>query len=561
MLLTWGYVLLLAAWVGGNPPFAAPDESAHYVRAVSLAGGDLVGLPAPDADFPHLSPAQAAVVSQQTRRVTLPPGLSPQGWSCFVGRPGRSAACLESQQPSTEATTELATVGTYQPALYLLPGLSARAAAHPIAANLAGRLAAALTCMLLLAAAVAVSGRREAGPWPLVGIALAVTPMVLFTASALNPSGAEIVGMVAFLVAMLRLGRDREASIGAWSLAMVAGATVCLSRSLGPLWVAGGLALLPAWYGVPRMRALVAHRRRRTFALLGVLAAATVANVAYEASYGPALQLDLIPSGADVTRAAVWTGDALVRQAMGVFGYAEVTPPVEVHVLWRLTFAGAFLLALALGRTRQRIVLLVVTAGVVTVTTALEIALFAPTGFHVQGRHVLPAAVMVPMLVGDVLAERLRGRRTAVAAAVFGVIGLIQAAAWYANARRAAVGVLGTWAFPLAPDWQPVGGWVPWLLLAAVGALLISGAGMWPMAHHRQPRRSRGQRLARRSIPDFPGIGHRPSQPPTLCPSAVRHAEEPPSEDQRRARRRHHRQAERDRPRRAGRRGHQRRGR
>ena len=37
LLAAWA--LLLAAWVVGNPPFAAPDEAQHFVRAVAMSEG------------------------------------------------------------------------------------------------------------------------------------------------------------------------------------------------------------------------------------------------------------------------------------------------------------------------------------------------------------------------------------------------------------------------------------------------------------------------------------------------------------------------------------------
>lgn len=55
--LILGWVLLACAWVFGNPPFAAPDEADHFVRAVGIAEGHLVGVPAPEARI-GASPAE-----------------------------------------------------------------------------------------------------------------------------------------------------------------------------------------------------------------------------------------------------------------------------------------------------------------------------------------------------------------------------------------------------------------------------------------------------------------------------------------------------------------------
>ena len=41
--LVLGWAALAVAWVFANPPFAAPDEDDHYVRAVSVGGGQVIG--------------------------------------------------------------------------------------------------------------------------------------------------------------------------------------------------------------------------------------------------------------------------------------------------------------------------------------------------------------------------------------------------------------------------------------------------------------------------------------------------------------------------------------
>ena len=43
ILVGLAYVLLTAAWAVGNPPFAAPDEWAHQLRAIGVGRGDLIG--------------------------------------------------------------------------------------------------------------------------------------------------------------------------------------------------------------------------------------------------------------------------------------------------------------------------------------------------------------------------------------------------------------------------------------------------------------------------------------------------------------------------------------
>src|SRR3954471_20758844 len=86
------YALLVAAWIVGNPPAAAPDEWSHYLRAVSLGHGQLLGTPygreggmaiVGQTRPPFLDEKtyedEVAWVAQNTRKVHIPAGLTP-GW-------------------------------------------------------------------------------------------------------------------------------------------------------------------------------------------------------------------------------------------------------------------------------------------------------------------------------------------------------------------------------------------------------------------------------------------------------------------------------------------------
>src|SRR5580692_4273128 len=69
------YAALAIAWAMTNPPFAAPDEANHYLRAVGISDGSLVGRSVRDTD-PTLDTKQLAWTNQATRSVVIPPGLS-----------------------------------------------------------------------------------------------------------------------------------------------------------------------------------------------------------------------------------------------------------------------------------------------------------------------------------------------------------------------------------------------------------------------------------------------------------------------------------------------------
>jgi hypothetical protein len=103
------------------------------------------------------------------------------------------------------------------------------------------------------------------------------------------------------------------------------------------------------------------------------------------------------------------------------------------------------------------------------------------TGFDLQGRQMLPLLVALPILCGSLVNQR---RLLPLALALTAPI---QFVAWYMNARRSAVGTGGSLFFLDSAKWTPAGGWVPWLMLAALGSLALLGAA----ALTRHPRTKR----------------------------------------------------------------------
>lgn len=75
-LLLTGWLVLVAVWVMSNPPFVAPDEFEHYVRAIGIGDGQLIGARDTTADIGS-TPSQVAWTRQATRLVAVPAGLDP----------------------------------------------------------------------------------------------------------------------------------------------------------------------------------------------------------------------------------------------------------------------------------------------------------------------------------------------------------------------------------------------------------------------------------------------------------------------------------------------------
>ena len=469
-MLICGWVLLTAAWVVGNPPFEAPDEADHYVRAVGVANGQALGKPAPGARF-GATERQIAATRQVTRLVDIPAGFEPPSCPRDEHEP---VTCAQPERPPE--TKRLTVVGTYQPLPYLAPAAVLTAGDNPRQAVRWGRAASALSGALFLALAALllfVPGRIE----PLLGLAVAVTPMVLFTSASLNPSGLEIASGIGFLAGLLRLTRAEPPPPWAWVATGLAGGVLAASRSPGPVWVLLGLLLALALMAPRPAARRVAGGGWFVWAAGALVAGGLVANRIWEAAHGPdtpvatfALRL-----GFDIGLDQVW---AAAPHLVGRFGYLEYGLPLWIPLTWAAALGVLGVLAWRASAGRDRWVLGGVAVAAVVLPYLLWVLSIRDTGFGLQGRHVIVIVAPLPLLAGELLARRGYRLPAIGAAAITVVLGLLQFAAFYLNGRRYAVGADGPLLFPGDAVWSPPLGWGAILALAALGAVAVATAGL-----------------------------------------------------------------------------------
>ena len=154
-LLGAGLTLLVLAWVFGNPPGAAPDERAHYVRALGAGGLQLAGATFEPTEEQREAFLGAAGKGEPLRGRASPPCCGPRS------RRARSTSRARSASPRSAATTGARRsrrrvvdqppagprsrrvptyTGTYAPFAYVVPGAVMRTQGSPAAALRAGRL-------------------------------------------------------------------------------------------------------------------------------------------------------------------------------------------------------------------------------------------------------------------------------------------------------------------------------------------------------------------------------------------------------------------------------------
>jgi len=477
VLVAWA--LLLAAWVMGNAPFAAPDEADHYIRTIGVSEGELLGKADPDAGI-GVTPTQIAWTAQATRLVPLPRGLDPEPFTCELSPGEPSAACLntvDSRPPPVTATT---TVGNYQPLPYLLPAAVVRTASSAPAALRLGRAVEALSAFALLAIAVFALYDAVSPLLSMLGVLLAVTPMALFCGATLSGSSTEIAGGVAFLSCLLRLCRPGPLRTRWWTFMAFSGAVLALSRSASPAWMVLERLIAAAWSG-PRTFARRWSSGAAPRMAVAALVLAVALNELWEGLYGSRVEIETGDLRAGLVAGAHEWWRAL-PELVGKFGYLDVKLPLAIPLAWfALVLALSAAAAVVCGK-RERLVLVGVLGAGLLGPAVFYALLIRPTGFGLQGRHVLPILVAVPILAGETL-NRHRTRASArwlrlLAVAMPVAVALMQALAWYVNAKRYAVGGAGLNWFPARAAWAPPAGWWAWLAAAALAGVCLAALSL-----------------------------------------------------------------------------------
>jgi hypothetical protein len=305
--------------------------------------------------------------------------------------------------------------------------------------------------------------------------------MVPFIGTAMGPSGPEIAAAAAFVAFLLRLTRSAEAPGWAWALGTAAGAILVLARPLGLPWTVAILLMVVSLAGPSALVAGARRAPRAAATAAGTLVMAAFLSVMWELAFFPPqphslseLATFLVPSLAAVPET--------LAQAIGIFGWQEIRMPPVMYAVWCIALILLVAPALLRGRLRERRTLdgLVVAVGAAIVGVSAFIVM--PVGFWVEGRHILPFFLALPLVAGEVLyrnRDRIGTSTVAGLAAATGTLAaVVQLTGWYSNAHRYAMGTRGSWLFLGSAEWSPAGGWVLWLALAAGGSALLVAAAM-----------------------------------------------------------------------------------
>jgi hypothetical protein len=484
-------------WAVTNPIGAAPDEPAHYIKALAVGQGEWLGNALAPGEKPVFAePVRDALntlryVPQLTRRVSIPAQLEPDKSGCTAFNPVpatcvAAAATVNSRWGNGSAAYTY--LGTYQPFVYVLPGLAMHLAATPLQAFIIGRLAFGAIALLLIGLGALLCFEIAPRRAMLVGILASLTPMVVFTSATVSASSSEIAGGVAVSGAVLHLAYEGPHRRVAWLTLAVGGAVLACSRALGPVWVAIFALAMLSLIGWRRTWLTWRGNVRWSVPTAAVLAAACAASLGWQFTVQPRPVLDLHTMALGFIH-SFDTVPGILQQEIGIFGWLDTAQVGPSYIIWGGLVWSLLTLAMFLGSTRERWTLgwLVILNLVLTPLVYPTVA--APAGVGVQGRWLLPVAVSVPMLAGVIVARRTSITRVAnlVTLGAVAAIAMVQFLAIYQNARRYAVGSNGALLFFQKSQWTAPGGWMVWLVLALLScAGLVAAAIIMGRDRHRE---------------------------------------------------------------------------
>jgi hypothetical protein len=461
----WLYVSILAAtslWALATPLYGSPDELAHARKAAATVRGESIG--------------RRTVGPSKAYRTFLLPNVFAQGNpSCFAFQPLQAADCQVIHKDPGQSNL-VSTASLYPPLYYAWTGLPSLLTTSTDVLYFM-RIMSAAICSFFLAIGLWMLRYIPAPRTLIVGVAAAVTPMVLFLSGMVNPSALEIASAFAVWVGacnILRLGPRTPT----WMLAIavLSACVLSLTRTLSPLWLL--LIFLVLVIGLGHKQGLQLLKTGRGIISVACVSGAVLVQSAWVVGYGllnvTDQTLGIHSSDSAVLRGAAGEINRLWREMVGVFGWLDTASPTLTYVLWLVLLGSVVGTALLFATRRGTIALWLLGVLIVLLPIGLEYRLAPVQGWTWQGRYTLPLAIGLPILAVAVVRRRrlfadgLHRYRLFVACAA----GLANFMSFYWALRRYTVGAASTiWPW-YKPKWVPPGGVVP--LLVAFAVSLVS---------------------------------------------------------------------------------------
>ena len=388
-------------WLLAVPAFHGIDEVDHIYRASSVARGHWeAGSVIPDDGRGHLISVPEDIVEAAREACATLEYVGPDN-------------CSPTTRPDSSGEVRIASAAaTYNPTWYMVVG-SAGLPFDGQNAAVAMRLCAALLCDLLIAVALWLLFTRTASRWASIGVAVACTPVLVYSTVNAAPNGAGYCAGLLLWVSLLTLPRDATESVRGPLIGIAVSApTIMATHSTGLLWVlmsfgcAGPLIL-------PRVRHLWSRSRRNVVGIALLLAACATAAVTWvmlagtnDPRAGDAGEYGPMPAKVLLQGLVLWP-----LQSIATLQTRNTAAPIEVYTIGVALLAVVVLLAWRVGRRAERLSIVMVAVASLVIPLAATALTYPKLAAAWQGRYGLALSLGIIILATSALA-RSRAPRT-----------------------------------------------------------------------------------------------------------------------------------------------------
>lgn len=385
---------LFAVWVLVMPPFAGSDEFDHAYRAAAAARGQWA-----------IDPVNATRGTGAWLEV--PSDIVDAARSeCQNLSYTRDGDCVGT--PDGHGTTRVASgAGRYHPLFYAVIGTVAKPF-DGATALYAMRFATALLAAAFVWVAARASSCWARSRWPYLGIAVACTPVAIYSSAIAAPNGVEMMSALALwtsLIGLLVAPPEHVRRLAAY--AGVSGGVLATLRPLGPLWCL--LILGAVLVGVRTDPGRLKELLRRP----AVLGGALLVLVSALQATAWVLLMDALKVGLDTSGHHTSLGfrlsisarqlPAWILQAIAAFPLRDQATHTAVYACYLILFGIVVTLGLRFGSVRSRAAIVLIIAFVLVFPYATTVQSFDKYSAAWQGRYGLPVAMGIVVLAAYAL--------------------------------------------------------------------------------------------------------------------------------------------------------------
>jgi hypothetical protein len=454
---------LIMVWSTMLPLFAGPDEHSNFIKSAAVIRGELVGQNVP------ASPE----MFYWTTSVDIDPRFSTAlaGPACFIFMSEKPACDVPVGSIAIVSDPPWTQMGRYPPAVFLVSGVGTLFGPRDLSA-FASRYVIGALCALFLA--VSVHGLRRRAR-TVVGVLIAITPGVIFVSAVNNTSGVEICSAVLLwtllpdLLAGEKMSRLEQIVIGA------AGVFLIGARPLG--FVSYGIVLVlivcATWSRKINLRSLLQRRWLLSAQIIAIVFSIWWFVWIYGFQTSPSYVRNIpgLPRGELLIEILSHLPD-VIKQSYGNFGWLDTPTPTSALYL-KLAMAIVVVgLQWRKVSQRTRFIALATVVSAIAFGVLVDFQMYSfVRGFGLQGRHIVPLLVGVPIVL--FARDDWRAKREYWVASVWAILMIWCGAA---ALRRYSVGIKPGNQFELLtnPVWAPKIGILYSLVLLVIAASAVA---------------------------------------------------------------------------------------